>query len=336
MTLRVVGAGVGRTGTESLKLALEHLLGGRCYHMLEVLAHPESVTYWASAGRGEMPDWDQVFDGYVAAVDWPVAAYWPELSAAFPDAPVLLSTRASSDEWYRSASQTIFAIDRSKMPGAAEASFIQGMFGRFTFDLGNPQAAIEAYEAHNRNVRESGGPRAAHRLAARRWLGPGLPGVGAAGATRTFSPCEYDPDVPPANGPASPRQPGRRPVGPRSWGVAPHQPPPVRGTTGARTCRFRSAAGTARSLARLRGRAGAQASPAVPGTGLVGRPETRRRKLGSQNAWSHDDTRPRVSGVEFAGSPLGAVVAGPPAHLCPPPLSGRGPYVLPHPAAEWE
>jgi hypothetical protein len=122
--------------------------------MLEVLAHPESVTYWASAGRGEMPDWDQVFDGYVAAVDWPVAAYWPELSAAFPDAPVLLSTRASSDEWYRSASQTIFAIDRSKMPGAAEASFIQGMFGRFTFDLGNPQAAIEAYEAHNRNVRE--------------------------------------------------------------------------------------------------------------------------------------------------------------------------------------
>jgi hypothetical protein len=106
MTLRMVGAGVGRTGTESLKLALEHLLGGRCYHMLEVLTHPESVMYWASAGRGEMPDWDQVFDGYVAAVDWPVAAYWPELSAAFPDAPVLLSTRASAEEWYRSASQT--------------------------------------------------------------------------------------------------------------------------------------------------------------------------------------------------------------------------------------
>jgi hypothetical protein len=155
MTLRIVGAGVGRTGTESLKLALEQLLGGRCYHMLEVLSHPASVTYWASAGRGEMPDWDQVFDGYVAAVDWPVAAYWPELSAAFPDAPVLLSTRASAEEWYRSASQTIFAFDLSKMPGAADPAFIDGMFSRFTFELGNAQAAMDAYEAHNRKVRES-------------------------------------------------------------------------------------------------------------------------------------------------------------------------------------
>src|ERR1700761_9447882 len=154
MTLRVVGAGVGRTGTESLKLALEHLLGGRCYHMLEVLAHPESVTYWASAGRGEMPDWDQVFDGYVAAVDWPVAAYWPELSAAFPDAPVLLSTRASAEEWSRSASQTIFALDPAKMPGAADPAFFEGIFSRFTFAVDNPQAAMEAYETHNRKVRE--------------------------------------------------------------------------------------------------------------------------------------------------------------------------------------
>lgn len=155
MALRIVGAGVGRTGTESLKLALERLLGGRCYHMLEVLSHPESVGYWASAGRGQMPDWDQVFDGYSAAVDWPVAAYWPELSAAFPDAPVLLSTRASAEEWYRSASQTIFAIDRAKMPGADEPAFVEGMFGRFTFELHDQQTAMEAYETHNRKVRES-------------------------------------------------------------------------------------------------------------------------------------------------------------------------------------
>ena len=127
--------------------------------MLEVLSHPESVTHWASAGRGQMPDWNQVFEGYVAAVDWPVAAYWPELSAAFPDAPVLLSTRASAEEWYRSASQTIFAIDPSKMPGAADPAFVEGMFSglfsRFTFELNNPQAAMDAYEAHNRKVRES-------------------------------------------------------------------------------------------------------------------------------------------------------------------------------------
>jgi hypothetical protein len=158
MTLRVVGAGVGRTGTESLKLALELLLGGPCYHMSEVLSHTESVAYWASAGRGEMPDWDQVFEGYVAAVDWPVAAYWPELSAAFPDAPVLLSTRASAEEWYRSASQTIFAVDLSMMPGASDPAFINGMFSRFTVELDNPRAAMKAYEAHNRRVRESVDP----------------------------------------------------------------------------------------------------------------------------------------------------------------------------------
>jgi hypothetical protein len=153
MALRIVGAGVGRTGTESLKLALEQLLGGRCYHMLEVLSHPEAADYWASAGRGEMPDWDEVFDGYVAAVDWPVAAYWPELSAAYPAAPVILSTRASAEEWYRSASQTIFAVDISQMPG--DPAFFEGMFSRFTFELGNPQAAMAAYEAHNQKVRES-------------------------------------------------------------------------------------------------------------------------------------------------------------------------------------
>ena len=155
MALHLVGAGVGRTGTESLKIALERLLGGRCYHMLEVLSHPESVDYWAAAGRGEIPEWDQVFDGYVAAVDWPAAAYWPEISAAFPDAPVLLSTRNSAEEWYRSASQTIFALDPSMMPGFNAPGFVEGMFGRFTFELDNPRAAMDAYEAHNRRVRES-------------------------------------------------------------------------------------------------------------------------------------------------------------------------------------
>jgi hypothetical protein len=68
---------------------------------------------------------------------------------------VLLSTRASAEEWYRSASQTIFAIDHSKMPGGGDASFIDGMFSRFTSEVRNPQAAMEAYETHNRKVRES-------------------------------------------------------------------------------------------------------------------------------------------------------------------------------------
>src|SRR5437879_240225 len=69
MTLRVVGAGVGRTGTRSLQLALEQLLGGRCYHMAEVFDQPGHVELWHRAVRGSLPDWDQLLAGYEAAVD---------------------------------------------------------------------------------------------------------------------------------------------------------------------------------------------------------------------------------------------------------------------------
>ena len=86
MTLRVVGAGLGRTGTMSLKLALERLLGAPCYHMAEVFVHPEHVAVWHAAARGEPVDWHALFAGYAAAVDWPVGSFWPEVSAAFPDA----------------------------------------------------------------------------------------------------------------------------------------------------------------------------------------------------------------------------------------------------------
>ena len=154
MSLRVVGAGVGRTGTESLKLALERLLGQPCYHMLEVIQHPEAFQFWSAAGRGEMPDWDEVFEGYAACVDWPAAAYWPEISAAYPDALVLLSTRASSEQWYRSASETIFTVDPQRVMGPeSDPSFFTGMFNRFTLDIHNPEAAMTAYEEHNRRVR---------------------------------------------------------------------------------------------------------------------------------------------------------------------------------------
>lgn len=106
MTLRVVGAGLGRTGTTSLKLALERLLGGPCYHMSEVFQHPEHIGHWHGAARGDMPDWRALFAGYVAAVDWPAASFWREISAAFPQALVVLSVR-DPDAWWQSASSTI-------------------------------------------------------------------------------------------------------------------------------------------------------------------------------------------------------------------------------------
>ncbi len=80
--LRVIGAGLGRTGTNSLKLALEQLLGGRCYHMSEVVERPGDVPVWHAAIRGDRPDWSAFPAGYEAAVDWPVCAFWRELAEA--------------------------------------------------------------------------------------------------------------------------------------------------------------------------------------------------------------------------------------------------------------
>jgi hypothetical protein len=140
-----------------LKLGLERLLGGPCYHMLEVIAKPERFRDWARAAQGDMPDWDEVFDGYTACVDWPAAAFWPEISTAYPEALVLLSVRDSPEEWYRSASETLFAIAPDQMPGGGSfaAAFFEMMAKRFTADLQDPAKAIAAYEAHNQRVRDT-------------------------------------------------------------------------------------------------------------------------------------------------------------------------------------
>ena len=116
MTLRVVGAGLGRTGTHSLKIALEQLLGAPCYHMLEVFGHPEHIAIWQDAVDGKPVDWAALMDGYRAAVDWPEVAFWSDLADTFPDAIVLLSTRSSSDAWWKSADETIFEIGRRDAP----------------------------------------------------------------------------------------------------------------------------------------------------------------------------------------------------------------------------
>jgi Sulfotransferase domain len=150
--LQVVGAGLGRTGTMSLKLALERLLGAPCYHMLEVFQHPEHIPVWHAAARGEPVDWGSLFAGYAAAVDWPVGSFWPEVSAAFPDALILLSTR-SADSWWKSASTTIFPTS-AKIAGTPwHAMWMELARNRFTARLDDRAAAIAAYERHNADVR---------------------------------------------------------------------------------------------------------------------------------------------------------------------------------------
>lgn len=158
MALRVVGAGLGRTGTHSLKLALERLLGQPCYHMAEVFPRPDHAAKWLDAMTGDLPDWDALFAGFAATVDWPGGALWRELADAYPDAIVLLSTRESGDAWWRSASRTIFEGFRLGGEPPPEMKVWSDMaramlVERFTPNFLDPAEAIAAYERHNEAVR---------------------------------------------------------------------------------------------------------------------------------------------------------------------------------------
>jgi hypothetical protein len=159
MTLRVVGSGLGRTGTKSLKEALELLLGAPCYHMMECFGRPDDPPRWTAAMRGEDVDWDDVFAGYAATVDWPSAACWKDLAAAYPDAVILHSERPAED-WFRSADRTIFEgfkkpRDEWEQPGEnAWWDMAVTMFeDRFTPAFLEPEAAVAAAQAWNADVR---------------------------------------------------------------------------------------------------------------------------------------------------------------------------------------
>lgn len=175
MGLQVVGAGLPRTGTLSLKGALERLLGGRCYHMSELVQHPHHAAVWADAADGRPPDWETFLAGCTAAVDWPAARLWKQLSAAFPQALVLLSVRDSAEQWWHSLDRTIFARIREARPSTGsdgdgppvpmfamtnpqEQAAMQRMFRQIATDgfadaIDDKDAAVTVYERHLAEVR---------------------------------------------------------------------------------------------------------------------------------------------------------------------------------------
>ena len=106
MPLEVIGAGFGRTGTNSLKLALEQLGLGPCHHMFEVRDNPRQLRDWEDAAAGKPVDWRRVFRDYRSQVDWPGARYWRELAQVFPEAKVILTVR-DRDAWFDSVQATI-------------------------------------------------------------------------------------------------------------------------------------------------------------------------------------------------------------------------------------
>ena len=156
--MRLIGAGLGRTGTASLKKALEILLGGPCYHMLELFERPQDVPVWRRALAGQLPDWHAFFKDYRASLDWPATPFWESLARAYPEAPILLSTRKSAEVWFESARQTIFpALDLPAEAGSdreKRLEMIREMW-ETTFDSRwwEPEPAMKAYDAHNARVR---------------------------------------------------------------------------------------------------------------------------------------------------------------------------------------
>jgi hypothetical protein len=165
MELRIIGAGLPRTGTRSLGVALEHLTGGLCYTMSEIPEHPFNLgDDWYSALADEATDWHMLLNRFVAAVDWPASLFWRELSEANPDALVLLSVRDSAEEWWGSFNETV--LQTARIAQAQSWNEDNGLFDlleRFTgtTQWDDPVTMMASYERYNAAVRKKIAP---HRL----------------------------------------------------------------------------------------------------------------------------------------------------------------------------
>lgn len=155
MPLKLIGAGLGRTGTLSLKAALETIGYGPCYHMSEVMTHPGSHEAWVRAADGH-PDWEAIFEGYQSSCDYPACSFWRELAAAYPDAKVLLSVRAP-EKWFESTQETIFSTN---LEATLRASPMKEFFEKTTWKafgdrIHDRAFMIEAFKAHSAEVQRS-------------------------------------------------------------------------------------------------------------------------------------------------------------------------------------
>ena len=159
MALDVIGAGFGRTGTLSLKLALEKLGFDKCYHMMEVFGHPEHVPLWAAAHRGEPVDWEKLYEGYRATVDWPSCNLWETHAKLYPNAKVILSLR-DPVAWHTSVMNTIYrsssALRNSDDPNVRRmGEWANDVVWEYVFDgrVEDRAHAIAVYNAHNEYVK---------------------------------------------------------------------------------------------------------------------------------------------------------------------------------------
>lgn len=155
MTVELIGAGFGRTGTSSIRMALERIGAGPCHHMSEVFANPGQIATWHTAARGEAVDWPAFLSGYRSLIDWPSSYFWRDLMRAFPEAKVLLTVR-DPEAWWESFSQTILTmLDVASFPDPAlagwpamvDAIVTQGTFGGRPGDRDHVIAVFERHIA---------------------------------------------------------------------------------------------------------------------------------------------------------------------------------------------
>lgn len=164
--MKVIGAGFGRTGTASLKVALADLGLGPCYHMKEVIANPRHARFWLAALNGEAVNWKEFFASYQSTVDWPACHFYRQLMAEYPDAKVLLSVR-DPESWYKSCRNTIFKISHSVpvsiirkllpwMPFAAPGKVANRMIWEQTFAnrFTDKTFALEVFHRHIEEVKQ--------------------------------------------------------------------------------------------------------------------------------------------------------------------------------------
>ena len=161
MSLKVIGAGFGRTGTSSLKEALEQLGFSKCHHMEEVGKSGAQVRFWQAAANGVEVDWAEVFDGFQSSCDWPSCSYWEQLLHRYPDAKIVLTIR-DENRWYESVSRTIYPVSFllprwlvwlvppfARLNKMIIATIWDGVFsGRFE----DREHALQVYRDHNAHV----------------------------------------------------------------------------------------------------------------------------------------------------------------------------------------
>lgn len=162
MSLEVIGSGFGRTGTKSLKAALERLGYGSYHHMHEIVDNAEQVVHWQKLAAGASVNWPTVFAGYRSQVDWPGAHFWRELSDAFPDAKVVHTIR-SEEDWLARFDKTIGKLmaryKHLPLPphiGDTLAAWNE-LAGKHTFGgaLGDKEVCLAAYRRRTEEVREA-------------------------------------------------------------------------------------------------------------------------------------------------------------------------------------